>query len=93
MALVGFMMFFSGFLGLVSNRKHTLNMLLSLEFVVLSLAWALVICVSYFEGESYFVLYFLTFAACEGALGLSLIVMLIRSYGSDLILSLNLTQC
>jgi len=45
------------------------------------------------EGESYFILYFLVFVVCEGALGVGLIVILIRSYGSDLFLSLNLTQC
>jgi NADH-ubiquinone oxidoreductase chain 4L len=46
----------------------------------------------YFE-EDYFLLYMFAIAACEGALGLSLIVSLIRSHGGDFFFSINLIQC
>jgi len=91
--IVGSVMFFRGVLRLVSNRKHVLRILLSLELIIMSLIWRMVNLINMVEGESYFILYFLVFVVCEGALGVGLIVILIRSYGSDLFLSLNLTQC
>nr|YP_010352928.1 NADH dehydrogenase subunit 4L [Chaleponcus netus]UOF70333.1 NADH dehydrogenase subunit 4L [Chaleponcus netus] len=83
----------SGFIAFVSMHKHTLNMLLSLEFIMLSLVVGLTFLATNLEMESYFILYFLTFAACEGALGLSIIVAMIRSHGSDFFWSFNVLQC
>lgn len=82
-----------GFLSFVSSRKHTLNILLSLEFIVLGLIIGLVSIFMGVEIESYFVLYFLTFAACEGALGLSILVALIRTHGTDFFYSFNILEC
>ena len=70
-----------------------LNMLLSLELIMVRFVWSIVNIINVAEGEHYFILYFLIFVVCEGALGVGLIVILIRSYGSDLFLRLNLTQC
>nr|YP_010352993.1 NADH dehydrogenase subunit 4L [Prionopetalum kraepelini]UOF70476.1 NADH dehydrogenase subunit 4L [Prionopetalum kraepelini] len=83
----------SGFITFVLMHKHTLNMLLSLEFIMLSLVVGLSMLLNNLESESYFILYFLTFAACEGALGLSIIVAMIRSHGSDFFWTFNVTQC
>nr|YP_009704173.1 NADH dehydrogenase subunit 4L [Prismognathus prossi]QEN73231.1 NADH dehydrogenase subunit 4L [Prismognathus prossi] len=72
-----------GVLSFSLNRKHMLAMLLSLEFVVVSLFMGLFVLLAFFNWEFYFVLVFLTVSVCEGALGLSLLVLLMRSYGND----------
>nr|AVI25214.1 NADH dehydrogenase subunit 4L [Phyllomimus sp. YH-2018] len=76
-----------------SNRKHLLAMLLSLEFMVLSMFLMLFILLSFFENEVYFLMIFLSFCVCEGALGLSILVLLIRSHGNDFFQSFSVLQC
>nr|NP_542492.1 NADH dehydrogenase subunit 4L [Thyropygus sp. DVL-2001]AAL18226.1 NADH dehydrogenase subunit 4L [Thyropygus sp. DVL-2001] len=88
-----YLLMMSGFFAFISARKHTLNMLLSLEFIMLGLVVGMVSLFSEIEVESYFILYFLTFAACEGALGLSIVVALIRTHGSDFFYSFNILEC
>nr|AUJ22850.1 NADH dehydrogenase subunit 4L [Ignelater luminosus] len=63
--------------------KHLLLMLLSLEFIVLSLYFGLYLCMMIYGYEYYFGMVFLTMSVCEGALGLSVLVAMIRSYGND----------
>nr|ADO60573.1 NADH dehydrogenase subunit 4L [Elateroides dermestoides] len=81
-------MFFSGMLSLVLSRKHLLLVLLSLEFIVLSLFLMLINYFSMNYLEAFISMVFLTFSVCEGALGLSLLVSLIRTHGNDYIKSL-----
>nr|YP_010868514.1 NADH dehydrogenase subunit 4L [Apatetica glabra]WGU20047.1 NADH dehydrogenase subunit 4L [Apatetica glabra] len=94
--MVMFIMFFSmimymcGILVFCLKRKHLLLMLLSLEFVVLSLYFMLFIYLSYYSLEFYFSMIFLTMSVCEGALGLSILVSLIRTHGNDYFHSFNL---
>nr|YP_009499536.1 NADH dehydrogenase subunit 4L [Aegosoma sinicum]ASL05650.1 NADH dehydrogenase subunit 4L [Aegosoma sinicum] len=81
--------FFAGLLVFSSKRKHLLLMLLSLEFIVLSLYLNMFF---YFSGLGYnyfFSMIFITMSVCEGALGLSVLVTMIRSYGNDYILSFS----
>nr|YP_009472891.1 NADH dehydrogenase subunit 4L [Acanthaspis ruficeps]AST10095.1 NADH dehydrogenase subunit 4L [Acanthaspis ruficeps] len=85
----GFMIF-SGLYVFCSMRKHLLLTLLSLEFIVLSLFFLFFIFLSFFSMSYYFLLIFLTFAVCEGALGLGVLVTLIRSCGNDNISSLSI---
>nr|QNE85760.1 NADH dehydrogenase subunit 4L [Helina impuncta] len=77
----------------VSNRKHLLSMLLSLEYIVLSLFLLLFIYLSMFNYELFFLLMFLTFSVCEGSLGLSILVSMIRTHGNDYFQSFNILQC
>nr|AML26376.1 NADH dehydrogenase subunit 4L [Staphylinidae sp. BMNH 1274633] len=77
------MMYISGILVFSLKRKHLLLMLLSLEFIVLSLYFMLVVYLSSFMYETYFCMIFLTLSVCEGVLGLSILVSLIRSHGND----------
>nr|YP_009564071.1 NADH dehydrogenase subunit 4L [Thalassina squamifera]QAX91434.1 NADH dehydrogenase subunit 4L [Thalassina squamifera] len=79
----GLLMVVSGVWALVSYRKHFLNALLSLEFIMLGLFWLLSCVFSSVGVESYFLFFFLTLAACEGALGLSLLVSVVRTHGND----------
>nr|QXG19029.1 NADH dehydrogenase subunit 4L [Drosophila affinis]QXG19042.1 NADH dehydrogenase subunit 4L [Drosophila algonquin]QXG19094.1 NADH dehydrogenase subunit 4L [Drosophila athabasca] len=76
-------LFILGLFCFVSNRKHLLSMLLSLEFIVLMLFFMLFIYLNMLNYEVYFSMMFLTFSVCEGALGLSILVSMIRTHGND----------
>nr|AND96161.1 NADH deshydrogenase subunit 4L [Euoniticellus fulvus] len=76
-------MYFMGLISFSIKRKHLLLMLLSLEIIVLSLFFNLFIYLSYFTNEYFFSMVFLTMSVCEGALGLSILVLLIRTHGND----------
>lgn len=67
----------------ISRRKHLLSILLSLEFIVLILFFILFIYLNLINFELYFRIIFLTFSVCEGALGLSILVSIIRTHGND----------
>nr|YP_010946332.1 NADH dehydrogenase subunit 4L [Anisolampra panfilovi]WGO57050.1 NADH dehydrogenase subunit 4L [Anisolampra panfilovi] len=85
--------FFCGIWVFSSNRKHLLATLLSLEFIVLVLYTILYNYLSFFNYELYFSMVFLTFSVCEGALGLSILVSMIRSYGNDFFNAYSMLQC
>nr|AVN67376.1 NADH dehydrogenase subunit 4L [Diploptera punctata] len=87
------MTFFCGIWVFSSNRKHLLSTLLSLEFIVLSLYLIMYFYLISFNYELYFSMVFLTFSVCEGALGLSILVSMIRSYGNDFFNSYSMLQC
>nr|YP_010248803.1 NADH dehydrogenase subunit 4L [Sarcophaga gracilior]QTT58081.1 NADH dehydrogenase subunit 4L [Sarcophaga gracilior] len=86
-------LFIMGVFTFVSNRKHLLSMLLSLEYIVLSLFLLLFIYLNMFNFEFFFSMMFLTFSVCEGALGLSILVSMIRTHGNDYFQSFNILQC
>nr|QVM79305.1 NADH dehydrogenase subunit 4L [Teledapalpus zolotichini] len=83
-------MFFSGLMVFVSKRKHLLMMLLSLEFIMLSLYFNILIYLNLFDYEYFFLMIFLTMSVCEGVLGLSILVSMIRSYGNDYIFTFSI---
>nr|UPL65386.1 NADH dehydrogenase subunit 4L [Crompus oculatus] len=85
-----FIMFLSGLLVFCSTRSHLLIMLFSLEYLVLSLFILFFIFLMKFNFELYFILIFMVFSVCEGALGLGVLVNMIRSHGNDLISSLSI---
>nr|AMP43699.1 NADH dehydrogenase subunit 4L [Chrysops silvifacies] len=86
-------MFIIGIMVFVSNRKHLLSMLLSLEFMVLSLFLFLFIYLNLYNFEMFFSMMFLTFCVCEGALGLSVLVSMIRTHGNDYFQTFSILQC
>nr|QDH12218.1 NADH dehydrogenase subunit 4L [Forcipomyia makanensis] len=77
----------------VSSRKHLLVTLISLEFIVLVMYLFLYNFLSLMNYEYYFSMVFLTFSVCEGTLGLSILVSLIRTYGTDYFQTYNILQC
>nr|YP_010470984.1 NADH dehydrogenase subunit 4L [Allogalathea elegans]UVF62813.1 NADH dehydrogenase subunit 4l [Allogalathea elegans] len=83
----------SGFFVFTSNRKHLLNTLLSLEFIMLGIFFCMGGQISSMGSEMYFVLFFLTLAACEGALGLSLLVSIVCFHGNDYFNSFSSLGC
>nr|YP_009971821.1 NADH dehydrogenase subunit 4L [Deporaus marginatus]QNH68708.1 NADH dehydrogenase subunit 4L [Deporaus marginatus] len=82
-------MVFGGLIVFSSKRKHLLLMLLSLEFVVISMYMSIFLYLSYMNYEYFFSMIFLSMSVCEGALGLSILVMMIRTYGNDYILTFS----
>nr|UOU85314.1 NADH dehydrogenase subunit 4L [Mycomya fimbriata] len=86
-------LFIFGSLVFVSNRKHLLITLLSLEFIVLSLFLFLFMMLNMLNSELFFSMLFLTFSVCEGALGLSILVSMIRTHGNNYFQSFNILLC
>nr|WRO44841.1 NADH dehydrogenase subunit 4L [Prothemus semimetallicus] len=74
---------------LTLKSKHFLLMLMSLEFLVIYVYFGLFILMIYMNYEYYFIMVFLTMSVCEGTLGLSILVSLIRSYGNDYFQTFN----
>nr|UPL65230.1 NADH dehydrogenase subunit 4L [Scantius aegyptius rossii] len=84
-----FFMFLMGVIVFCLSYKHLLLTLFSIEYLVLSLYSLFFIFLFYMGCEIYFVLFFLTFSVCEGALGLGVLVNMIRSHGNDFLSSLS----
>nr|YP_009647939.1 NADH dehydrogenase subunit 4L [Isophya major]QBZ37740.1 NADH dehydrogenase subunit 4L [Isophya major] len=82
-----------GVWGFCSKRKHLLAMLLSLEFIVLSLFLMLFLLLNLYQCDLYFTMIFLTVSVCEGALGLSILVSMIRTHGNDFFQTFSVLQC
>nr|QUB07107.1 NADH dehydrogenase subunit 4L [Plateumaris sericea] len=84
---ISLLFFLSGLLMYSLNYKHLLVMLLSLEFMVVSLYYLMFLYLNLMDYEYFFALIFLSMSVSESVLGLSVMVMLIRVYGNDYILS------
>nr|ADE18192.1 NADH dehydrogenase subunit 4L [Bombyx mandarina]ADE18283.1 NADH dehydrogenase subunit 4L [Bombyx mandarina]ADE18582.1 NADH dehydrogenase subunit 4L [Bombyx mandarina] len=76
-------MFFLGNLIFVSKNKHLFVVLLSLEFIVLSIFFFFFFFLIFIDYDMYMLMVFLVFSVCEGSLGLSILVSMIRSHGND----------
>nr|YP_009441717.1 NADH dehydrogenase subunit 4L [Amphizoa insolens]AOY39249.1 NADH dehydrogenase subunit 4L [Amphizoa insolens] len=83
-------MYLVGALVFCSKRKHLLLMLLSMEFIILSIYMLMFIYLSMYDFEYYFSMYFLVFCVCESVLGLSILVSLIRTHGNDFFFTMNM---
>nr|YP_008378750.1 NADH dehydrogenase subunit 4L [Brachycybe lecontii]AFR77047.1 NADH dehydrogenase subunit 4L [Brachycybe lecontii] len=90
---IGMFLILSGMGSFLSMRKHVLSMLLSIEFMMIGVFYIFCLSMMNFLGEIYFFILFLSFVACEGSLGLSIIILLTRSKGNDYIFNLNLLKC
>nr|NP_945224.1 NADH dehydrogenase subunit 4L [Haemaphysalis flava]QAX90628.1 NADH dehydrogenase subunit 4L [Haemaphysalis flava]QPM99860.1 NADH dehydrogenase subunit 4L [Haemaphysalis flava]UNO53829.1 NADH dehydrogenase subunit 4L [Haemaphysalis flava]UXX50247.1 NADH dehydrogenase subunit 4L [Haemaphysalis flava]BAD03993.1 NADH dehydrogenase 4L [Haemaphysalis flava] len=86
-----FFIYFIGVFSFILNRFHLMLLLMSIEFMYLSL-------MIMFFYNSYLlsilnIFLFLTTIVCEAAIGLSLLVMMSFYYGNELINSFNLIKC
>nr|QZK22411.1 NADH dehydrogenase subunit 4L [Tonatia bidens] len=81
--------------GLLMYRSHMMSSLLCLEGMMLSLfvMMTIVILNTHLTLANMLPIILLVFAACEAALGLSLLVMVSTIYGMDYVQNLNLLQC
>lgn len=78
-----FILFFLGFIRFCYNRFHLLIILLRLEFIVLIIYLVLINYLIFFEIELFFRIIFLVFRVCEGVLGLSILIIIVRIHGND----------
>nr|YP_010582957.1 NADH dehydrogenase subunit 4L [Typhlocyba choui]UGN61403.1 NADH dehydrogenase subunit 4L [Typhlocyba choui] len=83
-------MFFMGLFCLILIRSHILLCLISLEFVVLSLFLLILLYCLMLKYTFYLYLVMMTFFVCEGVLGLSILVYMIRFHGNDYLMSMYL---
>nr|YP_009428578.1 NADH dehydrogenase subunit 4L [Helicoverpa assulta]ALF04083.1 NADH dehydrogenase subunit 4L [Helicoverpa assulta]AON77825.1 NADH dehydrogenase subunit 4L [Helicoverpa assulta]AZL93676.1 NADH dehydrogenase subunit 4L [Helicoverpa assulta]AZL93689.1 NADH dehydrogenase subunit 4L [Helicoverpa assulta]UNP54426.1 NADH dehydrogenase subunit 4L [Helicoverpa assulta] len=84
------LMFIVGNFIFISKYKHLLIVLLSLEFMVLSIFFFMLVYLMMIDYDMYMLMVFLVFSVCEGALGLSILVSMIRTHGNDYFQSFNL---
>nr|ATO90373.1 NADH dehydrogenase subunit 4L [Myotis vivesi] len=87
--------FITSFLGLLMYRSHLMSSLLCLEGMMLSLfiLITMTILITHMTLANMMPIIMLVFAACEAALGLSLLVVVSNTYGIDYVQNLNLLQC
>lgn len=85
--------FTSGIISLCLNRKHIIISLLRLELIVLRLFCIFSLFLSVELNDIYLLIILLTFRVCEGVIGLSRLISLIRSHGNDQLLSISLNTC
>nr|UEP15821.1 NADH dehydrogenase subunit 4L [Drepana pallida] len=90
MWMVFIIMFVLGNMIFVSKHKHLLIVLLSLEVIVLSIFFFFLLFFMMIEYDMYMLMVYLVFSVCEGALGLSILISMIRTHGNDYFQSFNL---
>lgn len=88
-----FIIFISGLISLSINRKHLITRLLRLEIMILGLFCSFSYVLIFIYIDIYILLIFLSFRVCEGVIGLSCLIVLIRSHGNDYLLSIRLKTC
>nr|UQS79654.1 NADH dehydrogenase subunit 4L [Urocyon cinereoargenteus]UQS79732.1 NADH dehydrogenase subunit 4L [Urocyon cinereoargenteus]UQS80135.1 NADH dehydrogenase subunit 4L [Urocyon cinereoargenteus] len=90
-----FLAFIFSLMGMFIYRSHLMSSLLCLEGMMLSLfvMMSVTILNNHLTLASMMPIVLLVFAACEAALGLSLLVMVSNTYGTDYVQNLNLLQC
>lgn len=78
---------FRGLIIFSSKREHLLSVLLRLEYI--SLGIFIIFLGSLIVRDLFYSLYYLVFTACEGALGLSILILINRVYGGDYFKTFN----
>lgn len=81
--------YFRGIIIYSIRRGHFLVILLSLEFITLSIYFSLFILINYQTLNLFFLIIYLTIAVCEGVLGLRVIVVSIRRIGNEYVLGMR----
>lgn len=88
-----FSIFIGGLLCIILSQYHLLVMVLSLEFLILSIYFSLSLRIGGGINNCLLMILYLFVVVCEGSLGLGLLVSLVRGYGADLFGLLNLLRC
>nr|YP_665521.1 NADH dehydrogenase subunit 4L [Campodea fragilis]ABF49571.1 NADH dehydrogenase subunit 4L [Campodea fragilis] len=79
--------------GLMYKHKHMLIMLLMIEYCVVNLFGVMCLMFSFYSMDLYFMLIFLTFGVCEGALGLGILISMARMFGNDYFMLISILEC
>lgn len=94
LGFISIMLILRCYVGLFLERGHLLIILLLLEGVMLGLFSFLLFGVgSFVFSNFYWSLVLISFGACEAAVGLSLLVSLIRTHGNDFVSALTIYEC
>lgn len=83
------LIYLSGVVVFLLSFKHFLLILLRLEFIMLSIFLRIYSLFSFSIINIFFSIIYLTIVVCEGVLGLSVMVRIVRSSGNDNLLSLT----
>jgi NADH-quinone oxidoreductase subunit K len=89
--IVGALIFVIGVMGIFLNRKNVIIMLMSIELILLSVSINFV-AFSAFLGDLFgqvFVMFVLTVAAAESAIGLAILMVYFRNRGSIAVEDVN----
>ena len=89
--IVGALVFVLGVMGIFLNRKNVIIMLMSIELILLSVSINFV-AFSAFLGDLFgqvFVMFVLTVAAAESAIGLAILMVYFRNRGSIAVEDVN----
>nr|YP_010693864.1 NADH dehydrogenase subunit 4L [Haemaphysalis bispinosa]WCD42304.1 NADH dehydrogenase subunit 4L [Haemaphysalis bispinosa] len=86
-----FFIYFIGVFSFIMNRFHLMLLLMSIEFMYLSLM--VIFFLNSLMTNMINVFVFLTAIVCEASIGLSLLVMISFYYGNELTKSFNLIKC
>ena len=93
MIIFFYFFYFCGIWAFSSSRKHLLITLLRLEYVVLILCFSIYFYMCVDLITVYVLLcFYLVFSVCEGSLGLSILVSIIRSHSHDCFQSYSILQ-
>lgn len=71
--------------------KYILRLLILMEVLVIRISLIMYIILRFVSME-YYLLYYLVFRVCERVLGLSLLVIIIRFYGSEIYYVINIRK-
>nr|UYB78038.1 NADH dehydrogenase subunit 4L [Dermacentor albipictus]UYB78051.1 NADH dehydrogenase subunit 4L [Dermacentor albipictus] len=80
-----------GFVSFFVNRFYMMMILLSIEYMYMSLLLMMCIYFSFFNVLTIFV--FLVSIVCEAGLGMSLLVLMSYFFGNEMIKSMSLIKC
>ena len=92
--VVGALVFVIGVMGIFLNRKNVIIMLMSIELILLSVSINFV-TFSAFLGDLFgqvFVMFVLTVAAAEAAIGLAILVVYFRNRGTIRVEDINMMK-
>jgi len=92
--IVGALVFVIGVLGIFLNRKNVIIILMSVELILLSVSINFV-AFSSFLGDLFgqvFVMFVLTVAAAESAIGLAILMVYFRNRGSIAVEDINMMK-
>lgn len=71
--------------------KYILSLLILIEVLVINISLIIYIIYRFINNE-YYLLYYLVFSVCERVLGISLLVIVIRFYGSELYYIMSISK-
>nr|YP_010389731.1 NADH dehydrogenase subunit 4L [Doratura stylata]UPU95805.1 NADH dehydrogenase subunit 4L [Doratura stylata]UXD78648.1 NADH dehydrogenase subunit 4L [Doratura stylata] len=83
-------MYMCSLVSLLVIRDHIFLCLVSLEFIIVSLLLMFMYYLLMYGSGLYVMIILMVFFVCEGVLGLSVLVSMIRCYGNDYLNSMSL---